>query len=92
MHPVTMTPNAKRNAPSDPKLPPPTKTVERWEDVPHFDNEDDEARFWADHGLGGEALASMGSDPSAGEDELPPKRAATVRRTARGVRHAIRAD
>lgn len=53
-------------------LPPPTKTVERWEDVPRFATEEEEARFWAEHELAGEALASMGS--AALDDELPPKR------------------
>ena len=70
-----MTTTSTNGAGARSKLPPPTKTVNRWEDVPVFDNEDDEHRFWAEHRLGGEALASMGSDPSAGDDELPPRRA-----------------
>ena len=62
------TPRARQRS----KLPPPTKKVYRWEDVPAFDNEDDEHRFWAEHELAGEALESMGRDTL--DDELPVPR------------------
>jgi hypothetical protein len=70
-----------------PIYPPPTKTVERWEDVPVFKDEHEEARFWAEHGLAGEALESMQPVPPEGDDWLPPARAAD---DARGWRTVYR--
>jgi hypothetical protein len=46
-------------------------TVDDWEDVPAFASEDEEAEFWATHGLGGRALESLGT---LDDDELPPPR------------------
>src|SRR4051794_7939783 len=34
--------------------------VESLDDIPPFANEDEEAEFWATHGLGGAALESLG--------------------------------
>jgi len=58
--------------------------VERLEDIPAFENEDQEAAFWATHELGEWLLAQMGRVP---EGLLPPTRP----RTQRGVpAHFIR--
>jgi len=46
-------------------------TVDDWEDVPAFANEDEEDAFWATHGLGGAALESLGT---LHDDALPPPR------------------
>jgi len=46
-------------------------TVDDWGDVPAFANEDEEAEFWATHGLGGRALESLGTLDDA---ELPRPR------------------
>jgi hypothetical protein len=46
-------------------------TVNEWGDVPKFANEDEEAEFWATHGLGGAALESLGTFD---DDALPPPR------------------
>jgi len=47
------------------------QTVNDWADVPAFANEDEEAEFWATHGLGGAALESLGTFD---DDALPPPR------------------
>jgi hypothetical protein len=46
-------------------------TIDNWEDVPAFATEDEEAEFWATHGLGGAALESLGTFD---DDALPPPR------------------
>jgi hypothetical protein len=46
-------------------------TIDDWGDVPAFANEDEEAEFWATHGLGGRALESLGTFD---DEALPPPR------------------
>ncbi|MBI4494844.1 MAG: hypothetical protein HY690_18885 [Chloroflexi bacterium] len=53
---------------------PSIETVERFEDVPAFESEAEEATFWARHRLGEGILAQMGPVP---EDILPPSRPRT---------------
>ena len=53
-------------------------TVDAWEDVPNFTNEDEEAEFWATHGLGGAALESLGTFE---DGALPPPRPRCQRRS-----------
>jgi hypothetical protein len=47
------------------------QTVNDWANVPSFANEDEEAEFWATHGLGGAALESLGTFD---DDALPTPR------------------
>jgi hypothetical protein len=49
-------------------------TVRRWDEVPRFASEAEEAEFWATHALGEDLLAEMGQVP---EGELPPPRPRT---------------
>jgi hypothetical protein len=46
-------------------------TISDWGDVPEFANEAEEAEFWGTHGLGGAALASLGTFE---DDALPRPR------------------
>ncbi|MHB8575645.1 MAG: hypothetical protein ACYDCQ_09975 [Dehalococcoidia bacterium] len=47
------------------------KTIHSLEDIPVFDDEDDEAAFWESHELSEELLRTM---PPAPAGTLPPKR------------------
>ena len=49
-------------------------TVRRWDDVPRFASEAEEAEFWATHDLGEGLLAEMGQ---VQEGALPPPRPRT---------------
>jgi hypothetical protein len=48
------------------------KVVERWEDVPDFASENEEAVFWGDHCLSDALLAQMERVPPEGDDMFPP--------------------
>lgn len=50
------------------------KKVQSVEDIPAFASEEEEARFWSEHGFGKQMLDRM--EP-IGEDWLPPPRART---------------
>ncbi len=52
----------------------PLEIVDRWEDVPGFATEAEEADFWATHRLSDELLDQMGPVP---DDVLPPPRPRT---------------
>lgn len=58
--------------------------VERYEDLPTFDSEAEEAQFWSTHKLG-QALRAE-SRPAADDPELPPVRAKSVIRPRRRAR------
>ncbi len=42
------------------KITSPMKVLESWDDLPEFENEAEEAEFWATHELGQEILDAMG--------------------------------
>lgn len=42
------------------KIKPRMKVLESWDDLPDFENEAEEAEFWATHELGPEILDAMG--------------------------------
>ncbi len=48
------------------------QTVESLDDIPDFANEDEEAEFWATHGLGEALLEQM--RPIGDDEDLPPVR------------------
>jgi hypothetical protein len=48
--------------------------VERREDIPVFQNEDEEAAYWATHDIAGALLEEMQPVPLEGDDWLPPAR------------------
>ncbi|GAB5601481.1 CopG family antitoxin [Thermus sp. FJN-A] len=50
------------------------RKVHSLEEIPEFASEEEESRFWAEHGLGEELLAEMAPPP---EGLLPPARPRT---------------
>jgi hypothetical protein len=48
--------------------------VDSWDEVPDFTSEEEEAQYWATHGLGAKVLTQAGPVP---EGELPPSRPRT---------------
>ena len=64
------------------RLKAPMITINNWDEVPVFANEDEEAAFWATHDTGPALLEQMQPVPLDGGGELPPARpAATFART-----------
>jgi hypothetical protein len=51
------------------------KTIESWDEVPAFADENEEAEFWATHDLGKRLLDQMQPVPLNGGGVLPPARA-----------------
>lgn len=64
--------------------------VERREDIPAFEDEDEEAEFWATHAIAGALLEEMQPVPIEGDDELPPARSSSVPSRTRPV--SVRLD
>ena len=67
------------------------KKVHRWSDVPQFANEAEEAEYWANHELAGEALASLKHGPTELLPE-PPAAFGTDQREPRTRPIAVRLD
>lgn len=55
--------------------------VERLEDIPVFENEDEEHAFWSTHDMAGALVEEMKPAPLDGDDWLPPVSAAAFMRT-----------
>lgn len=51
------------------------KTIHSWNEVPEFDNEEDEHKFWGSHSLSEEMLDEF--EPRSERDGLPPPRPET---------------
>lgn len=61
--------------------------IHSWDEVPAFQNEDEEHEFWSTHSLGEEILEQMGPIP---EGVLPPPRASTSPTAVRFDRDILR--
>ena len=48
--------------------------IDSWDDVPDFEDEDEEAAYWATHGPSEKLLATFQAVPEEGDEELPPAR------------------
>jgi uncharacterized protein (DUF4415 family) len=68
------------------------QTIQGWDEVPTFANEDEEAAFWATHDLGQPLLDQMQPIPVDGAGVLPPARAPSTPARTRPVSIRLDAD
>lgn len=64
------------------------KTVTLWEDIPEFENEQEEARFWNDHELDARLMAGAVHQPDSRESttitlRFDPRMLSRIKRIAR---------
>ena len=64
------------------------KSIRSWSDVPHFDNEEDEGRFWAEHQLDARLMQSSMHRPDVRESttitlRFDPRMLSRIKRVAR---------
>jgi len=64
------------------------KTITKWDDIPHFSDEDEEAAFWREHALDGRLMAgsvvkSDNRDSVAVTLRFDPRMLARIKRIAR---------
>jgi predicted DNA binding CopG/RHH family protein len=64
------------------------KTVTRWEDIPDFEDEEEEARFWNDHELDARLMAGAVHQPDSRESttitlRFDPRMLSRIKRIAR---------
>ncbi len=64
------------------------KTVRSWKDVPAFDNEEDEARYWGEHQLDGRVMQTSVHRPDVRESttitlRFDPRMLSRIKRIAR---------
>lgn len=66
----------------------PMKTVSRWSDIPNFDDEVAEARFWEEHELDSRLMAGSVHEPDSRESttitlRFDPRMLSRIKRIAR---------
>lgn len=64
------------------------KTLTRWEEIPEFEDEEQEARFWLDHELDGRLLSGSVHEPDSRESttitlRFDPRMLSRIKRIAR---------
>ena len=64
------------------------KTIRAWNELPHFDSEDDEAQFWSGHQLDGRLMQSSVHRPDVRESttitlRFDPRMLSRIKRIAR---------
>ncbi len=64
------------------------KTITNWDDIPAFDEEEDEARFWLEHELDGRLMAGSIHQPDSRESttitlRFDPRMLSRIKRIAR---------
>lgn len=64
------------------------KSIESWDDIPEFDEEEDEAGFWLEHELGGRLMAGSIHQPDSRESttitlRFDPRMLSRIKRIAR---------
>lgn len=67
---------------------PPFKTVKSWKDVPVFESEEDEAKFWSEHQLDGRVMQMSVHRPDVRESttitlRFDPRMLSRIKRIAR---------
>lgn len=65
------------------------KTISRWQDIPEFEEEEEEARFWEEHELDGRLMAGSIHEPDSRESttitlRFDPRLLSRIKRMARG--------
>lgn len=66
----------------------PMKTVSRWSDIPNFEDEEAEARFWEEHELDSRLMAGSVHEPDSRESttitlRFDPRMLSRIKRIAR---------
>lgn len=64
------------------------KTIESWTEIPAFENEDDEAKFWTEHEISPKLMVSSTHRPDSRESttitlRFDPRMLARIKRLAR---------